>query len=342
MANKFLTLTGLQYFWDKVKGKLDVKVDQGRKINGKDLTADITLTAADVNAVDLTAVGAASGVASLDASGKVPSAQLPSYVDDVLEFENREAFPEAGESGKIYITTDTSQTYRWGGTAYVEISSSLALGETESTAGRGDWTKAAYDHSLATHAPADAQKNVQADWTETDETSDAYIKNKPTEIKANGGNADTVGGFTVETNVPADAKFTDTVYEHPEYDVQPEGLYKFSVDATGHVNGVVVATKEDIAALGVSVDGKSYDPATTENDGLMSATDKTKLDGIEEGANKYTLPTASTELGGVKTTSEIANTTGYSACPIVDGVVYYKDQVAPDEITTDDIDAIFA
>ena len=70
--------------------------------------------------------------------GKIPAAQLPSYVDDVLQFASRSAFPSSGESGKIYIAADTNLTYRWAGTSYVEISPSLALGETSSTAYPGD------------------------------------------------------------------------------------------------------------------------------------------------------------------------------------------------------------
>jgi len=68
--------------------------------------------------------GVANGYASLDGSGKVPSTQLPSYVDDVLEYANLAALPGTGESGKIYITIDTAKTYRWSGSAYVEISAS--------------------------------------------------------------------------------------------------------------------------------------------------------------------------------------------------------------------------
>ena len=94
--------------------------------------------------------GTASGVAELDGSGKVPSSQLPSYVDDVVEYASRSAFPGTGESGKIYVALDANLTYRWSGSEYVEISPSLALGETESTAYRGDRGKAAYDHSQIT------------------------------------------------------------------------------------------------------------------------------------------------------------------------------------------------
>lgn len=79
--------------------------------------------------------------------GKVPESQLPSYVDDVVEYANLAAFPTTGESGKVYVALDTNKTYRWSGSSYVEISASLALGETSATAYRGDRGKTAYDHS---------------------------------------------------------------------------------------------------------------------------------------------------------------------------------------------------
>ena len=97
--------------------------------------------------VAATSVGANNGVAELDANGKVPSSQLPSFVDDVLEYNSSSDFPASGESGKIYIAKDTSLAYRWGGSGYAEISPSLALGETSGTAYRGDRGKVAYDHS---------------------------------------------------------------------------------------------------------------------------------------------------------------------------------------------------
>lgn len=82
-------------------------------------------------------------------TGIINQANLPSYVDDVLEFANRTTFPTQGESGKIYVAQDTNKTYRWGGTAYVEISPSLALGTTSSTAFRGDYGNEAYQHAVA-------------------------------------------------------------------------------------------------------------------------------------------------------------------------------------------------
>jgi hypothetical protein len=80
------------------------------------------------NKLDKSLKGVASGLASLDSAGKIPSSQLPSYVDDVLEFATRAAFPATGESGKIYIDMATNRTYRWSGSTYVKIAS----GEVES------------------------------------------------------------------------------------------------------------------------------------------------------------------------------------------------------------------
>ena len=117
-------------------------------VNGK--TGAVTLAKGDVGLGNVTndaqvkrsEMGVASGVATLGTDGKVPSAQLPSYVDDVLEYTNKASFPSKGETGKVYIAQDTNVTYRWSGSAYVEISASLALGETSSTAYAGDKGKA--------------------------------------------------------------------------------------------------------------------------------------------------------------------------------------------------------
>lgn len=95
---QFLDQDGVQYFWNKVQQNF----------------------------------------ANLSDNGKVPANQLPSYVDDVLEYGTFNTFPTTGEYGKIYVAQDTNLTYRWSGTRYVEISQSLALGETSSTAYPGD------------------------------------------------------------------------------------------------------------------------------------------------------------------------------------------------------------
>ena len=125
----------------------------GTTLTGNKTTSDLGITASGVGAIPSTDKGANGGVAELDSNGKVPSSQLPSYVDDVLSYSSQSAFPATGETGKIYIAEDTNKTYRWSGSAYAEISASLALGETSSTAYRGDRGKTAYDHSQTTGNP---------------------------------------------------------------------------------------------------------------------------------------------------------------------------------------------
>ena len=97
-------------------------------------------------------IGAANGVVPLGADSLIPAAYLPSYVDDVLEFATLSSFPAKGESGKIYVSLDTNLTYRWTGTTYVEISKSIGLGETSSTAYPGNKGKANADAITALRA----------------------------------------------------------------------------------------------------------------------------------------------------------------------------------------------
>lgn len=177
-------------------------------------------TPAEVGAVDVAMVGVAGGIAELDSLGKVPAAQLPSYVDDVLEYADLSSFPATGESGKIYVAQDTNKTYRWSGSGYVVISETLALGETDSTAYRGDRGKTAYDHSQSTHARTDATK------TEASSTNG--------NIKING----------TET----------TVYTHPGSGTNPHGTTKSDVGLGNVGNFKAVST---VASQGLTDTEKS-------------------------------------------------------------------------------------
>lgn len=126
--------------------------------------------------IPLSQKGSPSGVATLDEAGKVPSTQLPSYVDDVIEYDSFAALPATGETGKIYVTKDTNLQYRWGGSAYTEISKSLALGETSESAYRGDRGKIGYDHSQLTGANPHGVTKALVGLGLVDNTPDA---NKP-------------------------------------------------------------------------------------------------------------------------------------------------------------------
>lgn len=159
--------------------------------------------------------GAPNGLASLNESGIIPSAQLPSYVDDVIEVDTFSNLPGTGESGKIYIVQDTNLTYRWSGTGYVEISKSLALGETSSTAYPGDKGKATTD--------------------KLNKTSNKVV----------------VGPVTVNPS-------TDNV------------VLKYQTHFT--------STNSD------GEDSHTINAATTSQAGVMSSSDKTKLDGLKDQA----------------------------------------------------------
>jgi hypothetical protein len=138
----------------------------GRLLGGGNVVAD-----ADGNlslgpeVVEVATKGVPYGVAELDSAGKVPASQLPAFVDAIVEVANFAALPGAGASGTIYVTLDDGITYRWSGSSYTEISASLALGETSSTAYRGDRGKIGYDHSQVTasnpHGTTAAQVGAQ-------------------------------------------------------------------------------------------------------------------------------------------------------------------------------------
>lgn len=132
---------------DRIENKFDGVTDELEEALQKEIedrkAGDTTITNS-LNAF-ISTKGQPSGLAELDSTGKVPAAQLPSYVDDVLEFSTKAQFPQTGETGKIYVAKDTNLTYRWTGTQYLEISQSLALGETPSTAYPGDKGKANRD-----------------------------------------------------------------------------------------------------------------------------------------------------------------------------------------------------
>ena len=129
---------------DAKKAGTDAQTSLTAHINNKENPHEVTKVQVGLGNVTNDAqvkrseMGVANGVATLDENGLVPSSQLPSFVDDVLEFDLKDNFPTTGVPGKIYIAKDSNRTYRWDENQYRELSVSLALGETSTTAYAGD------------------------------------------------------------------------------------------------------------------------------------------------------------------------------------------------------------
>lgn len=465
---------------DRIENKFDGVTDKLEDALQKEIedrkAGDTTITN-NLNAF-ISTKGQPGGLAELDSTGKVPAAQLPSYVDDVLEFSTKAQFPQTGETGKIYVAKDTNLTYRWTGTQYLEISQSLALGETSSTAYPGDKGKANRDalnsmptkitsyitpttstgelvkinykyaakdglnygplqddnidipsatttnagamsaidkgrlddlynefgsiqnpgdkldslpNNLVTGVDAtsrnatsvtinykqsdlSAASNSYANpitksqtipaatqsaagvMTATDKQNlDVNIPNRITNLDnkvttevdrleelienssndiindlnveiqarkdgdtklqtninnlqstmntelakkvgkvtvAGSGNAVTTASISGDTlTLTKGATYNNYVHPAGSAPSKASGFYKFSTDSTSHVASVTAVAKSDITALGIPGQDTTYNNATQSTSGLMSAADKTKLDGISTGANKYIHPT---------------------------------------------------
>lgn len=465
---------------DRIENKFDGVTDKLEDALQKEIedrkAGDTTITNS-LNAF-ISTKGQPGGLAELDSTGKVPAAQLPSYVDDVLEFSTKDQFPQTGETGKIYVAKDTNLTYRWTGTQYLEISQSLALGETPSTAYPGDKGKANRDalnsmptkltsyltpttstgelvkinykyaakdglnygplqddnidipsatttnagamsaidkgrlddlynefgsiqnpgdkldslpNNLVTGVDAtsrnatsvtinykqsdlSAASNSYANpitksqtipaatqsaagvMTATDKQNlDVNIPNRITNLDnrvttevdrleeliesssseitndlnveiqarkdgdaqlqtninnlqstmntelakkvgkvtvAGSGNAVTTASISGDTlTLTKGATYNNYVHPAGSAPSKSSGFYKFSTDSTSHVASVTAVAKSDITALGIPGQDTTYGNATQSTSGLMSAADKTKLDGISTGANKYVHPT---------------------------------------------------
>lgn len=240
----------------------EVNIVNGVKVNGSTVTPDgegiVNISIDDTDKIPLSQKGAAGGVAELDNSGKVPAAQLPSYVDDVLEYASISAFPATGEDGKIYIAEDTNRQYRWSGTQYVEISSSLALGETSSTAYAGNKGKQNADDIAAIKAgtvkAGDASKlNGQSASYYLDYNN---LTNKPDiptvpEIEVvNSGSGSFVGNVTADGYTLTLSKKNISVNDLPNSGVTAGTYSVVTVDAKGRATagGTILEVGSDSQA----------------------------------------------------------------------------------------------
>lgn len=222
-------------------------------------------------AIQSTEKGAANGVAELNANGKVPTSQLPAYVDDVLSYNSLSDFPTSGDDGKIYIAKDTNLSYRWGSSEYVVISPSLALGSTSSTAYRGDWgaeDRAAIG-TLSTLNTTE-KSNLVGAINELKTDSDAKQRTLTFDSAPTENSDKLVKSGVIYTALAgkADATATQTALAGKQ-------------NALTAGANITIETVNDV--LTISATDTTYSAATTSAAGLMSATDKAKLDNVNAG-----------------------------------------------------------
>lgn len=222
--------------------------------------------------VDSAKAGVANGFATLDSDAKIPASQLPSFVDDVIEgyLYNGKFYQDAAHtieitavSGKIYVNLTNSKTYRWSGTQYVVISETLALGETSSTAYRGDRGKTAYDHS-----------QVSGDATIHHTHSNKSVLDGITEDKVNAWDAKQPSG---------NYKTTQTAKTDP---TASGTSVTFIATISQNANGDITATK------------KTVQSASTSQNGLMTKEMVTKLNATATAQSVTDLGARVTTLEG--------------------------------------------
>ena len=355
--NEKLDAGGLNHNYDENNEIVELGIGNGVTVVSDKGEGQVTLTSGDTQTVidansiagieyqDILTVaqkGASNGIAELDKDGKIISSQLPSYVDDVIEgyyvAQNDEFYEDENhtiiipvENGKIYVDLHENRTYRYGGTQYTEISPSIALGTTSSTAFRGDYGQAAYTHSQKTSGNPHNVSKTDVGLGNVNNTSDA---NKPVstaqatailDAKTNDVNGNAFQRvysslIPYGTSIPANADLNTTTY-------MKVGNYYCSknVDAATLVNSPsTTAFMMTVSSpLSTTIDNenktwvyrlrklqvytgaeyvqycytngtagnwiygtwylsiKSNNTASTTSAGLMSAADKTKLNGID-------------------------------------------------------------
>ena len=148
-------------------------------------------------------------------------------------------------------------------------------------------TAAAADRAAAETASQTAVSKAEAAAASAEAAAKSAIEAKPSDVATQSTNG--LMSAADKTKLDGIAENANN-YTHPGYTAQASGLYKVTVDGTGHVSAVAAVAKSDITALGIPESDTTYSAATTSAEGLMSAADKTKLDGVTAGANKYTHP----------------------------------------------------
>ena len=157
-------------------------------------------------------------------------------------------------------------------------------------------TAAAADRAAAETASQTAVSKAEAAAASAEAAAKSAIEAKPSDVATQSTNG--LMSAADKTKLDGIAENANN-YTHPSYTARASGLYKVTVDSTGHVSAATAVAKSDITALGIPESDTTYSAATTSAEGLMSAADKTKLDGVTAGANKYTHPRYTARASGL-------------------------------------------
>lgn len=205
-------------------------------------------------------------------SGTIAAANLPSYVDDVLEYASISKFPTTGESGKIYTALDTNKIYRWSGSAYVVISETIALGTTHSSAGYGDESRAAYNHSTKTSGNPHHVTKADVGLGSVDNTADSA---KSVKYATSAGSVAWSNVSGKPSSMPASDVYSWAKQPHkPSYTASEVGAapashsHSYLPLAGGTMTGCIIrsgggswiSARNNVVAYGKSVASGSYNP----------------------------------------------------------------------------------
>ena len=232
-------------------------------------------------------IGAPDGIATLDSAGKVPSSQLPSYVDDVIEYDTSSGFPSDGEGGKIYVDKSTNTTWRWSGTQYVQIKGDLVIGTTSGTA---------FDGGVGTALKEDYENFSNQIKNGEGALIVSGARNPFSEEISNDYGWEATYSYSNADNSGGEETLSIGIVNSSSPGLMDSSMYESHQDVVeGFNNGVIpdsIVVNSDSDSVTIELDGAggtqnaisgNIPEATQSRAGVLSAEDKTLLDGIRGG-----------------------------------------------------------
>lgn len=263
-----------------IKSALDGKSNTGHKHVKADITdfptsmpaSDVYSWAKQSSKPSYTISEVSGNLPASRISGTIAAANLPSYVDDVLEYASISKFPTTGESGKIYTALDTNKIYRWSGSAYVVISETIALGTTHSSAGYGDESRAAYNHSTKTSGNPHHVTKADVGLGSVDNTADSA---KSVKYATSAGSVDWSNVSGKPSSMPASDVYSWAKQPHkPSYTASEVGAapashsHSYLPLSGGTMSGRIlrgaggswISARNNAIAFGTTANSDSYNP----------------------------------------------------------------------------------